>query len=88
MIEHHKTLTVLQSKKNKYKISVVHLYLPSSSVRTTTSGLIAPQPTLVKPSTLIPYLVYFHNPVNSRLVWLGPSSSSLYVSSDSFMVRR
>lgn len=64
-----------------------NLHLPSSSVCTTDSRLITPQPTLVKPSTLIPYLVYFHNPFSSRLVSVGPTSMSLYMSWDSFMAR-
>lgn len=67
------------------KLSVV--YLLSSSVCTATSGLITPHPTLVKPSTRTPYLVYFQSPVSSKLSLSGPTSTSLYMSCDSFMAR-
>lgn len=67
------------------KLWIVHLL--SSSVCTATSGLITPHPTLVKPSTRIPYLVYFQSPVSSMLFLSGATSTSLYMSSDSFMAR-
>ena len=67
------------------KLSVV--YLLSSSVCTATSGLITPHPTLVKPNTRIPYLVYFQSPVSSKLSLSGPTSTSLYMSCDSFIAR-
>lgn len=67
------------------KLSVV--YLLSSSVCTATSGLITPHPTLVKPNTRIPYLVYFQSPVSSKLSLSGPTSTFLYMSCDSFIAR-
>lgn len=63
------------------------VYLLSSSVCTATSGLITPHPTLVKPNTRIPYLVYFQSPVSSKLSLSGPTSTSLYMSCDSFIAR-